>query len=837
MPVRAAEEVLGRLAIKGLTAQEMEASRALHGSNKTVTESRTFLHVLLDLFREPMLLLLIIVAGIYFIMGNSGDGFFMLAAIVVVTGISLYQESRTKSALAMLQSLTQPMSTVVRDGVLTKIPREELVVGDYILIEEGASIPADGTVIRAHDFTVNESILTGESLPVEKNAGSAAKLYQGTSVSSGWAIGKVEAVGIHTSLGKIGESLKAIDEEETPLQKQIRSFVRKMAWIGITIFLLVWAVNFVRSYRLLESLLQALTLAMSVLPEEIPVAFTTFMALGAWRLMKLGVIVKNIATVEALGSATVICTDKTGTLTENRMSLAKIYSLSSGKITAPGEADEAGKDVITYAMWASESIPFDAMEVALHEAYDKISAGTGRRSFRMIHEYPLEGRPPMMTHAFENTASERIIAAKGAPEAIMNVSILTDKERQSIQSALQTLTTSGYRVLGVGISDFKGSIFPGKQQQLQFIFKGLVAFFDPPKANIPQVLDSFYKAGMQVKIITGDNAATTATIARDIKFRGYEKAIEGEELLRLTDEEMRRKVTEVNIFTRMFPEAKLKIVNALKANGHIVAMTGDGVNDAPALKAAHISIAMGKRGSEAAKNIASLVLVHDDLQRMVDAVGIGRRIYANLKKAIQYIISIHIPIVLMVFLPLALGWIYPVVFTPVHVIMLELIMGPTCSIVYEHEPIEQNAMNQKPRPASVTFFNARELGVSIAQGIVITLALIAIYFYAVYMYGSALQTRTMVFTSLILCNIFLTLVNRSFHYSIFTTLRYRNNFLIFILILNIALLALLLFVTPVTSFFLLKTLSPLQWLICLGVSFVSVIWIEFWKMWSIKFTR
>ena len=411
----------------------------------------------------------------------------------------------------------------------------------------------------------------------------------------------------------------------------------------------------------------------------------------------------------------------------------------------------------------------------------------------------------------------------------MSVSDLSAEERQHIEDAIKSLTTEGYRVLGVGEAIFAGNDFPAEQQALKFRFKGIVAFYDPPKKNIQKVLQDFYAAGIAVKIVTGDNAATTIAIAKQIGFSGYEKSITGDELMKLSEPELKEKVVATNLFTRMFPDAKLKIINALKANNEIVAMTGDGVNDGPALKAAHIGIAMGKKGTEIAKQAASLILLEDDLSKMVDAVAMGRRIYSNLKKAIQYIISIHIPIVLTVFIPLALGWIYPNIFTPVHIIFLELIMGPTCSIIYENEPMEKNSMLQKPRPFTTSFFNIKELTTSILQGLMITAGSLAVYQYSVRQGYDESMTRTMVFTVLISANIFLTLVNRSFYYSFISTMRYRNNLVLMIICVTIAISGLLIFIKPLAAFFLFESLSVTQLLISIGIGFLSVIWFEIVK--------
>ncbi|MFA9212554.1 MAG: cation-translocating P-type ATPase [Candidatus Methylacidiphilales bacterium] len=819
--------------IKGLYNKDIISAREKFGQNKLdYKKENNFFDTLKRVAKEPMILLLLAASTIYFISGKTGDGIFLAVAIVFQTSISLYQFSRSKNALEKLKDLTQPNCKVIRESKIVEIKSEEIVMGDFLLVEEGSSITADGTIIHSNDFSVNESILTGESLAVLKNKETDDKfIYSGTSVASGLAIAQITAIGNKTKLGKIGTSLEAIEEEKTPLELQIANFVKKLAIIGAMVFIVVWGINFWHSQNLLTSLLQSLTLAMSILPEEIPVAFTTFMAIGAWRLMKMGIVVKQMKTVETLGSATVICTDKTGTITENKMSLAKIFVLKSNNILNPeDELNDDGKELITLAMWASEPAPFDLMELALHQSYKTIAQHDERPNFKLVHEYALGGQPPMMTHVFANNKGNTIIAAKGAPEALINVSKLTEKEKSDIHVAIQLLASEGYRVLGVGVSDFKGDNYPTKQEDLSFQFKGIVAFYDPPKKNIQTVLEHFYKAGIAVKIITGDNAATTTSIAKQIGFKGYDKTISGDELMALSEPDLLTCVMETSIFTRMFPEAKLKIINALKANNQIVAMTGDGVNDGPALKAAHIGIAMGKKGTEIAKQAASLILLEDDLSKMVDAIAMGRKIYTNLKKAIQYIISIHIPIILTVFIPLALGWIYPNIFSPIHIIFLEIIMGPTCSIIYENEPMEANTMLQQPKPLTTTFFNWKELSVSIVQGLFITAGTLFVYQYAVINGYEEALTRTMTFTVLITANIFLTLINRSFYYSFFTTLKYKNNMVLLIIFITIAIVALILTIKPLTTFFEFDTLNGLQLFTCITIGFISVIWFELVKL-------
>lgn len=819
--------------ITGLFDQEVLSSRKTGGSNSLEHQKKNhFLSSLLEMVKEPMFLLLVAAASIYYISGDLGDGIFMTFAIFLVAAISLFQESRSRNAIDALKKMSQPKSKVIRNGELIEIQSEEIVLGDCIQIEEGSFVPADATILQSHDFSVNEAILTGESLSVFKNEDSESKIvFQGTTVATGMAICEVTAIGNQTSLGKIGKSLNEITEEKTPLQIQITNFVKKMSIVGILIFGIVWAVNYYHSKSVLDSLLKALTIAMSVIPEEIPVAFASFMALGAWRLMKMGIITKQTKTVETLGSATVICTDKTGTITENKMSLAQLYLFTSDAIVNTNEQlNPEAEELLSLAMWSSEPTPFDAMEIAIHEAYTNLESTDERPNFKLIHEYPLSGKPPMMTHVFEDKNGKRIIAAKGAPEALIEVSHLSEADKKKIVTAMETIANEGYRVLGVGVTEFSGNDYPKTQQELKFHFKGLVAFYDPPKANIQDVFETLYKAGIHLKIVTGDNAATTSTIAKQVGFKDADKVLNGDELMAMDEATLKVKVMETAIFTRMFPEAKLKIIQALKDNNQIVAMTGDGVNDGPALKSAHIGIAMGKKGTEIAKQAANLILIDDDFSKMTDAIAMGRKIYINLKKAIQYIISIHIPIILIVFIPLALGWIYPNIFTPVHIIFLEIIMGPTCSIIYENEPMERNLMLQKPRPLTTTFFNLKEIAISIIQGLVITLGLLFMYQYCVTEGCSENVTRTVIFIALIASNIFLTLANRSFYYSIFTTIQYKNNLVPLIIGITVLMTSLLLFVPVFSAFFLFDSVTWMQVGLSVLVGFVSVMWIEIYKI-------
>lgn len=821
--------------IKGLDEAAVNASRQQYGSNiPPAPTTNMLMAVLKEIVEEPMLVLLIAVTAIYFVMGELGEAYFMLAAIALVSGISFYQDSRSRKALEALEAMNEPLSKVVRAGVLISIPTSEIVVGDMMLVSEGSTINADGIIVHSNDFSVNESALTGEAFAVFKQSDSEDNhVYSGTVVASGLAICEVQQIGANTKIGQLGEAILNIKEEPTLLQLQIRQFVKWMAVVGAVVFFAVWLFNFIRSGSITDSLLKGLTLAMSILPEEIPVAFTTFMALGSRRLMQMGIIVKKIRTVEALGSATIICTDKTGTITQNKMSLQAVYNGADHTLYEAGHFPEA---LITTAMWASEPVPFDPMEKTLHRLYEEMVSTDARPDYTMVHEYPLDGKPPMMTHIHENAAGQRIVAAKGAPEAILQVCHLPEKEQQAITDQINALAQKGYRVLGVATSGFTGTDYPATQQELPFNFSGLLAFYDPPKSNINEVFRHFYQAGIKVKIITGDNAITTCAIARLAGLQQADEAVNGDMLMQMDDQKRLATLQSVNIFTRMFPEAKLAAINALKADNEIVAMTGDGVNDGPALKAAHIGIAMGKKGTEIAKQAAALILINDDLSNMVDAIAMGRRIYTNIKKAVQYIISIHIPIILTVSLPLFLGWIYPNIFTPVHVIFLEIIMGPTCSIVYENEPMEENAMLLPPRPITETFLSFREMNVSIVQGLIITAGVLSAYQWSVAQGYGETVTRSMVFTTLVLANIFLTLVNRSFYYSFIHSMRNRNKLMVGVIIITLLLLAAMLYIPPVARFFSITGLSLQQLLICAAISATSVLWFEVWKLWKRNFS-
>ena len=815
--------------LKGLSDSEVKKAQQQYGDNAIKGEQNSAWYSLLfDIIKEPMTLILIAVSIIYVLVGDLGEAAFMFVAIVAVTGISFYQDSRNQKALQELEKLNEPLSSVIRNGQLVEIPTHEITIGDLCVTEEGKMINADGNIVHSNDFSVNESALTGESMSVFKDI-DHSEIYSGTLTVSGLAIFEVTAIGAETKLGKIGTSILSIKEEKSPLQLQIEKFVKGMAIIGIIVFAMVCGFNYFQTKDIVSSLLNGLTLAMSILPEEIPVAFTTFMALGSWKLLREGIIVKKSSVVETLGSTTVICSDKTGTITENSMKLNAIYDAKMCTVFDENQFNDVEiSEIIQYAMWSSEPVPFDPMEKTLHRVYEQTQVDE-RNQYQMFFEYPLSGKPPMMTHCFKNNENQRIIAAKGAPEAILNVSKLSEEEKNQLKKVIDDFGLKGFRLLGVAKSNFEEDNFPKIQQDLPFEFLGFVVFYDPPKKGINTVFQQIYDAGIKVKVITGDNAETTKSIAEQAGILHVENSITGSEITQLSEKELLKEARDKVLFARMFPEAKLAVVKALKEDGDVVAMLGDGVNDGPALKAAHIGVAMGEKGTEIAKQAAQLILTNDDLGKLVVGIAAGRRIYTNLKKAVQYIISIHIPIILIVSLPLFLGWAFPQIFTPVHVIFLELVMGPTCSIVYENEPLEKDSMKRKPRPMTETFLNWKELSTSIIQGIIITLGLLFVYQYTYQLGGNEEKTRAMVFTTLIFSNVWLSLTNRSFYYSLWSSFRNKNNLMVYVTVLTLVILFAILYIQPISLFFKVTSLNLNELGIAMLVAMLSVLWFEVYK--------
>ena len=817
--------------LPGLKETQVEVLQQQYGKNVfNLEKQRRFFHILFDIFREPMFILLIVACALYFILGKINEGWMMVAAMLFVAAISFYQDIKSTHALEALKEFTEPKIVVIRDGAEKIILSVDLVPGDLILLEEGSKIPADAIVVQGNDLSVNESVITGESMPVNKNdIGSNNLLYQGSTINAGKCYATVTATGNNTVLGKLGKSVSGYTPPETLLQLQIGKFVKGFAFFGISAFLVIWFVNYLKTGDITVSLLFGLTLAMASIPEEIPVAFSSFMALGAYHMSKLGIISRQPQTIEHLGAVTVICLDKTGTITENSMQVKTLYDYERDKLNDIDVNTQIPElNVIKYAVLASEAEPFDAMEKAIWEVYNKHTAGKPQQNLRMVYEYNLEGRPPMMTHVYEFN-NTKLVAAKGAVERIIKICGLNEDDKSKIEKYSHSLASNGYRVIAVAGATHTDGALPLIQDDFKWKFEGLLGLYDPPRKNIAAVFKKFYDAKITIKIITGDYAETAVNIARQAGMTGSFGFLNGNEVMNMNEDELKDAVKHTNIFARMFPEAKLKVIDALKANGEVVAMTGDGVNDAPALKSSHIGIAMGKKGTEMARQASDLILTDDNLEKVTEAIQQGRKIFSNLKKAVRYIISIHIPIIFTASLPLLFGWKFPNIFTPVHIIFLELIMGPTCSVFFEREPVEENIMRLKPRDRKAGLFTRDELLISIVQGIIISAGILILYYWFMSEGYSLEETRTEIFTTLVLSNIFLTFTNRSFTENFIKTIRYKNNLALPVFIISTSFLAIIHYVTPVRSLFELTAISGSHFLLCLAVAFATVMWFEMYK--------
>lgn len=764
----------------GLTAAEAAARLAAEGANALPdARRRSTLVIALDVVREPMFLLLVGAGALYLLLGNRGEAAVLLASVFVVMGITLYQEKRTEGVLQALRDLSSPRALVIRDGQPLRIAGREVVRGDLVVLVEGDRIPADGAVIEGHGLQADESLLTGESVPVAKGIWDRAEamarpggegrpfVYSGTLVVQGKATAQVLATGAHTEIGRIGKSLQRLDQETTPLQAQTAHLVKTLALVGLGLCVVLVASLWWLHGDWIAAVLSGITLAMAILPEEFPVVLTVFLALGAWRLSRSRVLTRRVAAIETLGAATVLCVDKTGTLTQNRMA---VHTLVAGDVQfripageAPLKLPEALHEVLEFGILASDAEPFDPMDQALQALGKRALAGADaghlHRDWELVHEYALSPELRALSHVWQSgTATARVVAAKGAPEAIADLCHLDAAAKGTLAAQVDALSAEGLRVLGVAQARFEGEDWPADQHAFAFTLVGLVALADPLRPSVPAALQECREAGIRVVMITGDYPGTAAAIAREA---GLDPGtvISGDELGQWSDAELGARIHDTTVFARVVPDQKLRIVEAFKANGEVVAMTGDGVNDAPALKAAHIGIAMGGRGTDVAREAASLVLLDDEFPAIVAAVRLGRRIYGNLRKAMAYILAIHIPIAGLALLPVLFGW--PPMFFPVHVAFLEFIIDPACSIVFEAERGEADAMRRPPRKKDEPLFGGRTLLVSLLQGAGVLAATVAVFGLALHAGMADGQARAMTFATLVVSNLALIFANRS----------------------------------------------------------------------------
>ncbi len=832
--------------VSGLSEHEAAQRLKEEGFNELPsTKKRSLLAIAFGVVREPMFLLLVACGTLYLFMGDTEEALMLLGFVFVVIGITLYQERKTERALEALRDLSSPRALVIRDGEQRRIAGREVVRRDILVLKEGDRIPADAVLLSCVNFSVDESLLTGESVPVRKIAGESIMgmgrpggddlpfVYSGTLAVQGQGIAEVKATGMDTEIGKIGKALRTVGQEETLLQRETGRLVRNLAIVGLSLCVLVVVIyGYIRS-DWLNGLLAGITLAMATLPEELPVVLTIFLALGAWRIAQKQVLARRVPAIETLGSATVLCVDKTGTLTQNRMSVSKLFAKGRfwGIHHSLDAIPEIFHELVEFSILASQIDPFDPMEKAIKGLGEHYLSQTEHlhQNWTLVREYPLSKELLALSRVWKSPGGrDYVIAAKGAPEAIADLCHFDKTQMEDLLRHIHSMADEGLRVLGVAKAHVEQTSLPGEQHDFKFEFLGLIGLADPVRPTVPDAVRECYTAGVRVVMITGDYPGTAQSIARQIGLKLNDRFITGPELDHLDDSELQQRIQSVNIFARVVPEQKLRIVNAFKANGEIVAMTGDGVNDAPALKSAHIGIAMGGRGTDVARESSALVLLDDDFSSIVQAVRMGRRIFDNIKKAIAYILAIHVPIAGMSLIPVLLKW--PLVLLPVHIVFLELIIDPACSVVFEAEPEESNVMSRPPRDPQEQLFNKRTLAISLLQGVSVLMIILAVFGITLYRGLGELEARALTFTTLIIANLGLILTNRSWSRTILSTLRSPNRALWWVLGGAAVFLGLVLYVPFLTSLFRLTTLHPFDLVICLSAGVVSIIWFEGLKM-------
>ncbi len=794
--------------LQGLTEQEARERLAQDGYNELpTTKQRTFFHILLEVIREPMFLMLIACGLLYLLLGSQEEALMLLGFVFVIIGITFYQEQKTERALEALRDLSSPRALVIRDGKQQRIAGREVVREDIVLIAEGDRVPADAVLLSGSNINVDESLLTGESVPVRKKTWDGQLemgrpggddlpfVYSGSLVVKGQGITQVRSTGPRTEIGKIGKALQILEPEDTNLQQQMGKIVRNFAIIGIGLCVLVVVVFGLTRGDWLNGFLAGLTLAMATLPEEFPVVLTIFLALGAWRISQRKVLTRRVPAIEMLGAATVLCVDKTGTLTLNRMTVAKI-AVTGQIVPVDGKQltlAENLHEVMEYSILSSPENPFDPMEKAMKELGGRTLVNTEHihKDWMLVKEYPLSEKLLAMSHVWRSpNQTDYVIAAKGAPEAVADLCHMDAAQIEALKEQINRMADEGLRIIGVAKSHFHKVTLPAEQHDFKFEFIGLLGLSDPVRPEVKGAVQECYTAGVRVIMITGDYPGTARNIANQIGLNQESEIITGPELDGMDDAELQKRIKTTSIFARAVPEQKLRIVQALKANGEVVAMTGDGVNDAPALKAAHIGIAMGGRGTDVAREAAALVLLDDNFASIVQAVRMGRRIFDNLKKAIAFIFAVHIPIAGLSLIPVLLKW--PLALLPVHILFLELIIDPACSIVFEMEADEKDVMNRPPRKLNEPLFGRSMILTGLIQGLGVLLVVFGVYAFCLMQGLGEAEARMISFACMVLSNLGLIFTNRSWNHSIIATLRIPNKALWWITGFAVGFLALVL---------------------------------------------
>lgn len=836
--------------IKGLS--EKEAAEILkRGANELPQQKpRRFWAILAGVLREPMLLLLTAAGAIYFFLGEASDALMLSAFVVFIVGITFYQERKTERAMEALRDLSSPRALVIRDGAKRRIAGRAVVAGDILVLQEGDRVPADSAVLEAINLTADESLLTGESLAVSKSVWDGNRqienetpggdnspfVYSGTLITRGHGLAQVMATGADTRIGAIGKSLQTIKEGDTLLKKETGRLAGIFGIIGLLFCVLASVSFFLIKGDVLGGVLYGLTIGMSILPEEFPVVTMVFLAFGAWRISKRKVLTRNTAAIESLGAATVLCVDKTGTLTLNQMRLQELatagshISLSDYEGEGKENLPEPFKNLLEYSMLASQSDPFDPLEKEVKRIgeYFLFSAAHIRESWKLIKEYPFSGNLLALSHVWENNDRDYyIVAAKGAPESIIDLCRFSKKESAALENQIKPMLERGLRLIAVARAKIpKRQIASASQREFSFEFAGWLGFRDPIRPSVPDAIAECRQAGIRVCMITGDYPGTAQFIARQAGIENPNEYLTGADLQKLPLPELRQKIKSVNVFARVVPDQKMAIVNAFKKNGEVIAMTGDGVNDAPALKAANIGIAMGERGTDVAREAADLVLLKDDFSSIVTAVRLGRVVFDNIKKAISYIFAVHIPIAGISFLPVALG--LPVVFFPAHIAFLELVIDPACSVAFENEPAEKKVMRRPPRKLSARLFGKKSALESFLRGLGVLAAVFAIFVYQIGSGQSESAARAAAFAAIVFGNLGLITasLSKGRFWKVFAN---GNRAFRFIFFGALAMLLLVLYVPALRLVFHFDPigLGDLAWAFFAGI--IGALWLEIFK--------
>ncbi len=834
----------------GLTTNQVKEKLRTEGlNNLPSSKPKNFFTIAFGVVKEPMFILLVACGTLYLVLGDIQEGVMLLGFVFVIMGIEFYQEKKTEKALDALKDMASPRALVIRDGVEVRIAGVEVVTDDIIVLQEGDRVPADATILQSVNLLADESLLTGEPVPVRKvdwdevekiiqpGGDDLPFVYSGSMIVQGNGIARVTSIGVNTEIGKIGKALEGVKEEPTRLNREMGSLVKKITIIAaILCVVLIIGYTLTRG-NLVNGFLAGITLAMAMLPEEFPVILTIFMAVGAWRMSKKKVLTRKPSAIETLGSATVLCTDKTGTLTENRMTVTKLYN-GKDYLTVEKAKDFNSEfhEIIEYGILSSQINPFDPMEKAITSIGDLYLKGTEHihKNWEMVKEYPLSKELLALSRVFSfKETKDRVIATKGAPEAIFDLCHLDKENKKRLSLAVEELASEGLRVLGVAKAKINSKGLPDIQHDFSFDFIGLIGLSDPIRKNVKHAVSECSKAGIRVIMITGDYPITAKHIAHEIGLENPDNCITGQELQAMTERELCKRIKETNVFARVVPEQKLKIVNALKKNDEIVAMTGDGVNDAPALKSAHIGIAMGEKGTDVAREASSLVLMDDNFASIVGAIKMGRRIFDNLQKAFGYIFAIHVPIAGLSLIPILLGD-FPLILWPVHIVFLELIIDPACSIIFEAEKEEKNIMSRPPKRIDEPFFGVSKILFTCLQGVGILIITLAVYLLGLHFGYSEKEVRAMAFTTLIVSNIAVILTNRSWTDNIFRIIASPNKAVLWVVGGAIFFLALILNIQFFLDLFQFQKLTIINIVICVCAGISTIVWFEIYKLFKLK---